>query len=402
MANINNVTQLLPTAHEGYVDNLSASISSEAATVPVNSASAYQDGDVVVLVVDPGTPEEATFTGTKASSPDRFVNCEWTEGNIGAGHASGAAVVDYISATHYNLLAKALKGILNQDGSYKSSVLESILNVNKRTEDLFGDFLVQAPITDTTGLAQTYGEVIGYIGGARIKADSGAVKVLTATSDNYVSFDNTGAINVTALAVGSAQPALPANSLWLGKYTTNASSITATDETLRVTSPVDTHSIRDKAVTQEKLETPHYATVAFSSNGTGGGQIIAPSVRFLTFDKVVNSNGITVTTGSPATSFTVTRTGRYVVVGSLWHYDGSTTNISVRINKNTTNPAANQIAHSRTVSSTITNSQQVFYTGTLQAGDVLKLSVGTTSNARFSAPDNNREEMCSFSITEIR
>lgn len=238
MANVTNVTQLLPTANEGYVDNLSASISSEAATVPVNSAAAYQDGDVVVLVVDPGTPEEATFTGTKASSPDRFVNCEWTEGNIGAGHASGAAVVDYISATHYNLLAKALKGILNQDGSYKSSVLEDKLSVNKRTEELYGDFLVQAPITDTTGLSQTYGEVVGYIGGARVKADSGLVKVLTATSDNYVSFDNTGAINVTSLAIGSAQPALPANSLWLGKYTTNASSITASTTDLQVKGPV--------------------------------------------------------------------------------------------------------------------------------------------------------------------
>ena len=267
MANVNNVTQLLPTAHEGYVDNLSASISSEAATVPVNSASAYQDGDVVVLTVDPGTPEEATFTGTKASSPDRFVNCKWTEGNIGAGHASGAAVVDYVSATHYNLLAKALKGVLNQDGSYKSSVLESILNVNKRTEDLFGDFLVQAPITDTTGLAQTYGEVIGYIGGARIKADSGAVKVLTATSDNYVSFDNTGAINVTALAVGSAQPSLPANSLWLGKYTTDASSITASDESLRVTSPIATKSIQNKAVTAAKVD--------WSTVGMAGGTFAA-------------------------------------------------------------------------------------------------------------------------------
>lgn len=258
MANITDVTNILPTSHEGYVDNLSASISSEASTVPVNSASAYQDGDVVVLTVDPGTPEEATFTGTKASSPDRFVNCEWTEGNIGAGHASGSAVVDYVSATHYNLLSKALKGILNQDGSYKSSVLESILNVNKRTEDLFGDFIVQAPITDTTGLAQTYGEVIGYIGGARIKADSGAVKVLTATSDNYVTLDNLGAINVTAVAVGSPQPALPANSLWLGKYTTNTIAVTATDETLRITSPVDTHSIRDKAVTASKLNSASF------------------------------------------------------------------------------------------------------------------------------------------------
>ena len=294
MANITGVTSILPTSNEGYVDNLSASISSGASTVPVNSASAYQDGDVVVLTVDPGVPEEATFTGTKASSPDRFVNCEWTEGNIGAGHASGSAVVDYVSATHYNLLAKALKGILNQDGSYKSSVLESILNVNQRTKDIYGDFIVQAPITDTTGLAQTYGEVIGYIGGARIKADSGAVKVLTATSDNYVTLDNSGAINVIAVAVSSPQPALPANSLWLGKYTTNATAVTATNETLRVTSPIATKSIQNKAVTAPKID---FATFTSRVSTDARGWKVTDMGGYVEYSKQFSFNSLAIESG---------------------------------------------------------------------------------------------------------
>ena len=129
MADITNVTKYFPTSSETYVNNLSASISSEAETVPVNAANQYLDGDVVVLVVEPGTTNEAVFTGTKASSPDRFIDCVWTEGNKGVGHASGAPIVDFVTATHNNMTTKGILKFANQDGTLKADPIRNALGI---------------------------------------------------------------------------------------------------------------------------------------------------------------------------------------------------------------------------------------------------------------------------------
>ena len=121
MADLSNVTKYFPTPSEGYSSTLSSSITAGASVVPVVSASQYQDGDVVVLIVDPKTVDEAVFTGTKASNPDRFIDCVWTEGNTGVGHASGAVIADYVTATHLAMVTKGILKSHNQDGSLKSS-----------------------------------------------------------------------------------------------------------------------------------------------------------------------------------------------------------------------------------------------------------------------------------------
>jgi microcystin-dependent protein len=117
MANIASVVKYFPVASETFEDNLSASIAAGATIVPVNLASEYTDGDVVCAVVDPGTANEAVFTGTKNGS--QFENCVWTEGNTGVGHANGATVVDYISATHISMMTKGLLKEHNEDGTHK-------------------------------------------------------------------------------------------------------------------------------------------------------------------------------------------------------------------------------------------------------------------------------------------
>ncbi len=63
MSNLTGVTNYFATAHENFADNLSGSISALATTVTVTSASEYANGDIVVLTVDPGTVNEATFVG---------------------------------------------------------------------------------------------------------------------------------------------------------------------------------------------------------------------------------------------------------------------------------------------------------------------------------------------------
>lgn len=132
MADLSGVTDnYLPTASETFTDNLASSISAGATTVAVNSAAEYSDGQTVVLTVDPGTANEATFVGKKDVGADQFIECVWTEGNTAVGHDAGATIVDYDSATHYNLLSLALQGIMNQDGTLKDTPIRTALGLSE-------------------------------------------------------------------------------------------------------------------------------------------------------------------------------------------------------------------------------------------------------------------------------
>ena len=92
-------------------------------------AAEYADGEVVVLTVEPGTANEATFVGKKDVGSNQFIECIWTEGNTAVGHDAGSTIIDYDSATHYNLLSKALQGIMNQDGTLKYDPIADALGL---------------------------------------------------------------------------------------------------------------------------------------------------------------------------------------------------------------------------------------------------------------------------------
>lgn len=115
MDNLTNnfFTKASPT----YGSTLSSSISANAETVPVLNTGSFVDGDIVVLTVSPGESNQATFVGEK--SGNSFINCVWTEGNTEESHPSGAAVIDFNSATHHNALSKAMQVSHNQDGTLK-------------------------------------------------------------------------------------------------------------------------------------------------------------------------------------------------------------------------------------------------------------------------------------------
>lgn len=130
MADLSGVTEnYFPTAHESFSDTLSSTILALATTVPITNLSEYNDGEVVVLTVEPGTANEATFVGVKASTPYRVTDVIWTEGNLGVGHNAGVTVIDYDSATHYNLLTKWMKLIANQDGTLKTQPIRDALGL---------------------------------------------------------------------------------------------------------------------------------------------------------------------------------------------------------------------------------------------------------------------------------
>lgn len=129
MADLSLVTtNFFPTASETFTDNLSGSISAGAGTVPVNSAVEYANGAVVVLTVEPGTANEATFIGVKDTT-NQFINCIWTEGNTGVGHANGVTIIDYDSATHFDALSKGVQQTHNQNGTLKSQPVRDALGL---------------------------------------------------------------------------------------------------------------------------------------------------------------------------------------------------------------------------------------------------------------------------------
>lgn len=129
MADLSGVTDNYFTiASETFTDNLSASIAALATTVPVNNNSEYTNGDSVVLTVDPGTVNEATFIGEKSGL--NFINCVWTEGNTGVGHSGGATIIDYDSATHHNAQTKGIKEFANSDGTLKAQPIRDALGLS--------------------------------------------------------------------------------------------------------------------------------------------------------------------------------------------------------------------------------------------------------------------------------
>ena len=132
MSDISAVTKLLPVAHETFQSNTSSSVGALAATVPIINLTKYAEGDTVVLTIEPGTAKQATFTG-QISAVSTVINCVWTEGNLAATHDSGVTVIDYDSATHYNVVTKALRVHTNPDGSLKTAAVQAALNISGST-----------------------------------------------------------------------------------------------------------------------------------------------------------------------------------------------------------------------------------------------------------------------------
>ena len=143
------------TASETYSDNLSSSIGAAATTVPVNNASVYATGETVVLTVDPGTANEATFIGKKDTT-NQFIECVWTEGNTGVGHDTGATIIDYDSATHHNAQSKGILQFANQDGTLVTSAVRAALNLTDESTAGWEVGTIPAPDTVTNNGNRSY------------------------------------------------------------------------------------------------------------------------------------------------------------------------------------------------------------------------------------------------------
>lgn len=113
-----SVTSHFPSPQNGFVTSLASSISSGAATVPLNSVGSYANNAIAVFVVDPGTVSQQTVTGIINTGTVSLTSAVWTAGTNVA-HAGGAVVVDYATATHIAMMSKGLLVGHTQAGAHK-------------------------------------------------------------------------------------------------------------------------------------------------------------------------------------------------------------------------------------------------------------------------------------------
>lgn len=127
---VTSVTKFFPSAENGFSTTTSASVGSGATTVELNSLSGYDDGEVVVFIIDPTDPvKKQTFTGTVDYANTQIINVVWTAGTNQT-HILGATVVDYASATHISMISKGIKVQHKDDGTHADIITTNTINEN--------------------------------------------------------------------------------------------------------------------------------------------------------------------------------------------------------------------------------------------------------------------------------
>lgn len=188
MPNLSGTTQFFTKSAENTIAmTLGGSVTGGVSdTVPVNNMSNYTDGDNVAFVVDPGTPSlKQVFTGQKSGT--NVINVVWTEGTNQA-HSSGATVIDYVTATHWDLLLQGLLTSHTPNGSLKTGIVGS--------STMAPGAVAYANLLSTifSGQVTTYTNT-GSAGGSFSYINLGGVKILYGlTTANSV---GTGGSNIT-------------------------------------------------------------------------------------------------------------------------------------------------------------------------------------------------------------
>lgn len=126
MSNVGSVTHLLPTVNEGFVSTLSSTITSGATTVPLTSVTNLVDASTFVGIVEPGATNQQVFTGRVDFTNSQITGVVWTRGT-NVSHAGGAAVVDYVTGTAFNMLSRWAKVQHNDDGTHAAVTASSVV-----------------------------------------------------------------------------------------------------------------------------------------------------------------------------------------------------------------------------------------------------------------------------------
>lgn len=209
MADVSSVISHFPSAVDGFTTTLGSSISAGATTVPLNSVTGYSNGDVVVLIVDPGTAaKKQTFTGVVDVAGIQITNVVWTTGTNQT-HSAGATVVDYETATHWAMTAKGMKVGHEQDGTHKASLpLTTPVLTSPSVKGLFDGWTLAndtwtyasaTTITVPTGAASKYSV------GDKIKLTQTTVKYfyITGVADTVLTINGGSDYTLTNAAISA-------------------------------------------------------------------------------------------------------------------------------------------------------------------------------------------------------
>lgn len=154
MPNIGSTTQFFPRAVEGFVTTLASTISAGATTITSNSTAGYSVGDVIVWIIDPSsTTAKQVLTGTVAAG-NQIINVVWTYGTNQT-HTAGATIVDYTTATGFDLHSAGILKHANQDGSLLQSPVLTAIGTGGITSTQIADGSIQ-PVDLQTGTGSTW------------------------------------------------------------------------------------------------------------------------------------------------------------------------------------------------------------------------------------------------------
>ena len=143
---VSSVTKHFPSAENGFTTTTSGSVASGASVVGLNSVAGYDNGEVVVFVIDPTNSKKQTFTGVIDASGVQVTSVIWTAGTNQT-HDAGATVVDWPSATHVSMISKGLLVEHNQDGTHGAVNATSVNVTSSVSTDTISEVTSGAGVT---------------------------------------------------------------------------------------------------------------------------------------------------------------------------------------------------------------------------------------------------------------
>lgn len=128
--NVSGVTSHFPKPQPGFTTTTSGSVSSGASTVGLNSTGNYSNGDIVALVIDPtDSNKKQVLVGTVDTGGVQLTGVIWTDGT-NQSHASGATVVDMVTATYIQMMTKGMLVQHKQDGTHADTITTNTIGEN--------------------------------------------------------------------------------------------------------------------------------------------------------------------------------------------------------------------------------------------------------------------------------
>lgn len=124
-SDVSGASKYFVQPNEGFSTTTSATTSSGATTVGLNSVSGLTNGTTFVGVIEPAGTKEQIFTGVVDTSGSQITGVAWTKGS-NTDHAAGVSVVDYDTGTALKLMTTGLLKEHTQTGTHAAVTATSV------------------------------------------------------------------------------------------------------------------------------------------------------------------------------------------------------------------------------------------------------------------------------------